>query len=74
MTAMSIFGFDKVSTDCLACPDGMPLVYGAIWVGVSFPQKMFYVTQYSGLNEQSADPSSVYPIPMPSLLVILALP
>lgn len=36
--------------------------------------KMFYVTQYSGLNEQSADPSSVYPIPMPSLLVILALP
>lgn len=25
MTAMSIFGFDKVSTDCLACPDGMPL-------------------------------------------------
>lgn len=34
MTAMSSFGFDKVSTDCLACPDGMPLVYGAIWVGV----------------------------------------
>lgn len=35
---------------------------------------MFYVTQYSGLNEQSADPSSIYPIPMPSLLVILVLP
>lgn len=35
MTAMSIFGFDsKASTDCLACPDGMALVYGAIWVGV----------------------------------------